>query len=172
MFTARRLADLNYPYARTREALFRMAKFREPDRCHGFRLNYINPLTGGSAMPTLSTAMRLLPKGMVTEAYRSTAGTVFNVVEGAGVAQVGGERFAFVAKDVFVVPSWFPLTIEASADSVLFSFSDQIARKSSISSGNCAATNNGRIDGEVRDGRGGGLNRPSPPLPASPESPP
>lgn len=119
----------NYPYRRTREALERMARFREMDACHGFRLNYINPLTGGSAMPTISTAMRLLPKGFVSSPYRSTAGTVFNVVEGAGRVRIGESMFTFGAKDIFVVPSWHELVIEADEDSVLFSYSDQIVQE-------------------------------------------
>lgn len=119
----------NYPYQRTREALYRLSRFRDPDECHGHRLNYINPLTGGAAMPTISTAMRLLPKGFKSQSYRSTAGTVFNVVEGAGRAHIGDATFEFKAKDIFVAPSWFPYVLEATEDSVLFSFSDQIAQE-------------------------------------------
>lgn len=119
----------NYPYRRTREVLDQISRYREPDACHGFRMNYINPLTGGSAMPTLTTAMRLIPKGFKTETYRCTAGTVFNVVEGEGVARVGEETFSLKAKDIFVVPSWFPVELEASQDMVLFSYSDQIVQQ-------------------------------------------
>lgn len=119
----------NYPYRRTREALANLAKFREPDACHGFRLNYINPLTGGSAMPTISTAMRLLPGSFVTEPYRSTAATVFNVVEGKGRVRVGDEQYDVVAKDTWVVPSWFPLVIESEEDMVIFSYSDQVCQE-------------------------------------------
>lgn len=119
----------NYPYARTREALDRIARYRDADPCHGFKLNYINPLTGQSAMPTISTAMRLLPKGFVTEPYRSTAATVFSVVEGAGIVRIGDQTFTFGEKDIFVAPSWFPVIIEASEESALFSFSDQIAQE-------------------------------------------
>jgi gentisate 1,2-dioxygenase len=119
----------NYPYRQTREALHRLTGFRDPDPCHGYRMNYINPLTGGSAMPTMSTAMRLLPKGFVTTPYRSTAGTVFNVVEGSGTARIGDETFRFAPRDIFVVPSWIAVTIEAAEESVLFSYSDQIAQE-------------------------------------------
>lgn len=119
----------NYPYARTREALFGMARARDADACHGYKMNYINPLTGGSAMPTISTAMRLLPKGFVTEPYRTTAGTVFAVVEGHGTMRVGDDVFTYAPKDVLVVPSWFSLVIEAEADSVFFTYSDQVAQE-------------------------------------------
>ncbi len=119
----------NYPYRRTRDALDRLARFRAPDACHGYRLNYTNPLTGGTAMPTLSTAMRLFPKGFVSEPYRSTAGTVFNVVEGAGRVWIGDQHYDFSEKDIFVVPSWCRLVFEATEDSVLFSYSDQIVQE-------------------------------------------
>lgn len=119
----------NYPYARTREALHGMAKFRDVDACHGYKMNFINPLTGGAAMPTISTAMRLVPKGFTTQPYRTTAGTVFSVVEGAGTARVGDEMFSYRPRDIFVVPSWFALVIEADADSVFFSYSDQVAQE-------------------------------------------
>jgi len=119
----------NYPYARTREALQRVSRLRKPDPCHGYRMNYINPLSGGSAMPTISTAMRLIPAGFVSQEYRTTAGTVFSVVEGNGTVRIGNDRFAYSPKDVFVVPSWFPLVIEADTESVLFSYSDQIAQE-------------------------------------------
>lgn len=119
----------NYPYARTREALLGMSRVRDPDACHGYRMNYINPLTGGSAMPTISTAMRLLPKGFMTEPYRTTAGTVFSVVEGHGTMRVDDKVFAYGPKDVIVVPSWFSLVIEADADSVFFTYSDQVAQE-------------------------------------------
>ncbi len=119
----------NYSYARTRDALNDMQKFRDPDPCHGFRMNYINPLTGGSAMPTISTAMRLLPKGFVSEPYRSTAGTVFSVVEGTGQAWIGNQKFTFGPKDLFVAPSWQRTVLESDEDCVIFSYSDQVAQE-------------------------------------------
>jgi gentisate 1,2-dioxygenase len=115
----------NYPYRVTREALERMSRLRDPDACHGFKMKYINPLTGDWAMPTIATAMQLLPKGFRSEPFRSTAGTVFTVVEGEGRARVGDLDIAFSPHDLFVVPSWTPFTLEASSDSVLFTYSDQ-----------------------------------------------
>ncbi|MBB3862326.1 gentisate 1,2-dioxygenase [Novosphingobium hassiacum] len=119
----------NYPYRRSREALSQMSRFRDPDICHGYRMNYINPITGGSAMPTISTAIRLLPKDFTSETYRSTAGTVFNVVEGRGLAHINDATFAYSPKDIFVVPSWASLRLEATEESVLFSYSDQVAQE-------------------------------------------
>lgn len=119
----------NYPYTRTRDALDGLTRLSEPDTCHGYRMNYINPLTGGPAMATLTTAMRLLPKDFTTETYRSTAGTVFAVVEGAGEVTIGEERYSFREKDLFVVPTWHSHRIEASEDTVIFTYSDQIVQQ-------------------------------------------
>jgi gentisate 1,2-dioxygenase len=92
-------------------------------------MNYINPLTGSSAMPTITTAMQLLPKGFSTIPYRSTAGTVFSVVEGGGSVRIGEEKFPLEAKDLFVAPSWFPIEFEAESDLVIFSYSDRIVQE-------------------------------------------
>ena len=51
----------NYPYERTREALATLARNGEPDACHGYKLRYVNPATGGSPMPTIGACMQLLP---------------------------------------------------------------------------------------------------------------
>lgn len=119
----------NYSYRRTREALDHLSRTQDPDACHGHRMNYINPLNGRSAMATLTTAMRLIPAGFSTAPYRSTAGTVFAVVEGRGVVQIGGERFDFKDKDLFVVPTWHAHHIEAQDDCVMFSYSDQVVQE-------------------------------------------
>lgn len=119
----------NYRYAPTRDALYRLAKLQAPDPCHGYRMNYINPLTGGAAMPTLTASMRLLPKGFKTTPYRSTASTVFSVVEGRGTARIGTYTFPFKEKDLFVVPSWFIASLEAEEDAIIFSYSDQVVHE-------------------------------------------
>lgn len=119
----------NYPYRSTREALYGYSRTRDPDSCHGYKMHYINPMTGSSAMPTITTAMQLLPKGLSTQPYRTTAGTIFSVVEGTGTAAIGSQRFEFGPKDLFVVPSWFPLALNAHSEVVLFSYSDRIVQE-------------------------------------------
>jgi gentisate 1,2-dioxygenase len=115
----------NYPYARSREALAKLAKDQAPDACHGWKMQFINPMTGGPAMPTIGAFLQLLPKGFGGQAHRATDGTVYSVVEGSGAARIGDERFEFEPRDTFVVPSWAPLRLEAAAETVLFSFSDR-----------------------------------------------
>jgi gentisate 1,2-dioxygenase len=114
----------SYPYGRSRETLAKLAKQGDPDACHGWKMEYINPLTGGHAMPTIAAFIQLLPKGYATNPCRSTDGTVYSVVEGEGKVKIGAQEFAFGRRDAFVVPSWHPVEIRARSETVLFSFSD------------------------------------------------
>jgi len=118
----------SYPYDRSRETLARLAKEGDPDPCHGWKMEFVNPLTGGPAMPTIGTFIQLLPKGFRASPYRSTDGTVYSVAEGKGKVKIGSEEFAFEPKDTFVVPSWHPASIEAKDECVLFSYSDRPAQ--------------------------------------------
>lgn len=114
-----------YPYERSREALDTLRRQEEIDPWVGVKLRYINPLNGGSPMPTIGACMQLLPAGFQGRAHRSTDGTVYSVVEGSGTAVIDGRRFDFDPRDTFVVPSWATLELEAPKDVVLFSFSDR-----------------------------------------------
>lgn len=114
-----------YPYERTREALAVMAKNGDPDACHGHKLRYVNPATGGHAMPTIGAFMQLLPNGFATAPYRSTDGTVYVAVEGTGETVVGDTVLRWKPRDVFVVPSWHMHRHRPDQEAVLFSFSDR-----------------------------------------------
>lgn len=115
----------SYPYERSREALDVLYRHGELDNCDGVKLRYVNPTTGGWPMPTIATFMQFLPAGFVGKTYRSTDATVYCAVEGTGSVRIGSERFEFEAHDVFVVPSWQPVSLSASSDCVLFSYSDR-----------------------------------------------
>jgi len=120
---------LNYRYERARGTLATLVRNGPIDPCHGVKLRYANPLTGGSVMPTMSAAIQLLPRGLETAAYRSTDGTIFVAVEGRGRSQVGDASFEWAESDVFVVPSWALQRHRAESEAVLFSFSDRIAQE-------------------------------------------
>jgi gentisate 1,2-dioxygenase len=120
---------LNYRYERARQNLATMHRNGPVDPCHGVKLRYVNPLTGGSVMPTLSAAVQLIPAGLRTTRYRSTDGTVFAVVEGRGHSQVADLSFEWAENDIFVVPSWASQQHHAESESVLFSFSDRAAQE-------------------------------------------
>jgi gentisate 1,2-dioxygenase len=120
---------LNYPYVRADEALTSMAGHKRPDPWRGHMLDYLNPLTGDWAMPTIATSMRRLPAGFSTKPYRSTDTTVFCVVEGEGVSRIGDVEFDWAAHDVFVAPSWMLQQHEARRRSTIFSYSDRAVQE-------------------------------------------
>ncbi|QRY78138.1 gentisate 1,2-dioxygenase [Pseudomonas sp. PDNC002] len=115
-----------YPYERTREALETLGNHADLDDWDGVKLRYVNPTTGGWAMPTIGACMQLLPRGFQGKTRRSTDATVFSVVEGHGKAVIGGETFDFAPRDIFVVPSWTSVSLHAGGEEcVLFSYSDR-----------------------------------------------
>ncbi len=114
-----------YPYERTCESLHGMKAAGEPDPHHGYKLRYINPLTGGAPMPTMGTYAQLLPKGFQGSPYRCSAGTVFAVLEGRVEVTLSDRTFIAEPNDVFVIPSWAAHSLRTGEDSVLFSFSDR-----------------------------------------------
>jgi gentisate 1,2-dioxygenase len=120
---------LNYRYERARETLAALHKNGPIDPCHAVKLHYVNPLTGGAVMPTMSAAVQLIPRGFETAPYRSTEGTVFVVVEGKGRSKIGDSSFEWSESDVFVAPSWAVQRHRAETEAVIFSFSDRVAQE-------------------------------------------
>lgn len=119
----------SYPYERSREALERLERDAPVDDWDGVKLRYLNPLTGGSPMPTMATFMQKLPAGFTGKPWRQTDGAVYSVVEGWGEAVIEGAgqawRFEFGPRDHFVIPSWHTARFVSRRGCVLFSFSDR-----------------------------------------------
>lgn len=117
-----------YPYDRTREALHRLTRNGELDPSHGIKLEYINPVDGGSVLPTMSAFMQLLPAGFRGLPYQTTASFVYAAIEGSGRTTIGNRVFEWRPRDIFVVPSWYPHYHEAEVEAVLYSFSDRVVQ--------------------------------------------
>jgi len=120
---------MKYPYEPSREKLAQMSKAGTADARHGFKFEYLNPQTGAPVLPTIGAYLQLLPKSFSTQPYRSTDATIFCAVEGRGTSTIGDKTFAWGPRDIFVVPSWHPVSHQANEESVLFSFSDRPAQK-------------------------------------------
>jgi gentisate 1,2-dioxygenase len=120
---------LRYPYKRTREVLLRQRHFEQPHPAHGLKMHYANPLTGKHPFPTIAAFMQLLPDGFQGKQYRSTDGSVYAVIEGAGSVVGDSFNFDFAPGDVFVIPSWTRFRLNAGSDAILFSFSDRAAQE-------------------------------------------
>jgi gentisate 1,2-dioxygenase len=119
----------SYPYERSREALHKLEQLEPIDAWDGVKLRYINPLTGGSPMPTMETFMQRLPAGFSGLPYRQTDGAIFSVVEGSGSVSIEHDGkttvFNFSPRDHFVIPSWHTAKLSSASGCVLFSFSDR-----------------------------------------------
>lgn len=135
---------LSYPYPATRATLEQLRRNGPIDPCHGVKMRYANPATGGYPLPTIGAFIQWLPDKFTGTAYRSTDATVYCCVEGRGRSHAGGALLSWEAHDVFVVPSWCPVAHEAHEESILFSFSDRPAQQ---------ALGIWREEAPIRDGR-------------------
>lgn len=113
-----------FPYAPAREALRNKAL----DPCHGAKIEYL-ALDGSSVTRTLGAFLQYMPAGFEGAPYRSTDSTVYCIAEGRGSSRIANRMFEWSARDIFVVPSWCPVSHHAAEDSVLFSFSDRPAQE-------------------------------------------
>jgi len=119
----------NYPYSRSREALERLRRNGPPHECHGVKMRFVNPASGGYPMPTIGAFMQLLPAGFHGTPYRQTDATIFVAAEGHGQTQIGDVSYSWGPRDIFVAPSWAPVAHQAESDAVLFSISDRPAQQ-------------------------------------------
>jgi gentisate 1,2-dioxygenase len=117
-----------YRFEQVREALLRIRDdYTKPHE--GVVIEYVNPVTGQPAMPTMTFSMQLLRPGETTAPLRSTGSSVHCVVDGAGSSEVDGKLLEWEQNDVFVVPSWawYRHKNHTAKDVFLFSVSDEAA---------------------------------------------
>ncbi|HET8987177.1 MAG TPA: cupin domain-containing protein, partial [Humibacillus sp.] len=95
-------------------------------------VRFTNPTNGGDVLPTIRTEFHRVRSGAETAPRKEVGSSVFQVFDGAGTVTVGDTSWSVTRGDLFVVPSWQPLSIrsEASASDSdsgaldLFRFSD------------------------------------------------
>ena len=78
-------------------------------------LRYLNPATGGPAMPTLDCYAMRIANRAATRPSRVTWNQIWLVVSGEGRSTVGGRGFEWSQHDVFTVPHWSWASHEASS---------------------------------------------------------
>ncbi len=118
---------LKYEWEPTYEALLRYAGASDGSPFDGIHMNYVNPFTGGPPMSTIGASMQLLRPGEHTRAHREVGSFVYQCAKGSGHSIIGGRRFDWKERDIFVVPSWMwheHVNGSASDDACLFSFHD------------------------------------------------
>lgn len=116
---------VRYRWTEMRAAL--EAERQSPGSRHdGIILEYVNPITSGPTLPTMSCRAQLLRSGENTHAHRSTSSTIYFVIEGHGSTVINGMEFSWSKGDVFVVPTWaWHEHRNRHGDSFLFSMTDQ-----------------------------------------------
>ncbi|MFN2628394.1 MAG: cupin domain-containing protein [Gaiellaceae bacterium] len=117
----------NYPWEQTGRVLREVGEDTSGSPTDGVILQYTNPYTGGTVLPTLGCYIQSLAPGLHTEAHQHTTSAVYHVVRGNGASIVDGERLEWGERDTFAVPGWATHEhINGSSDepAVLFSFTD------------------------------------------------
>ena len=93
----------------------------------GHALEYVNPLTGGPTLPTLSCWIQLLRPGQRTQSHRHTSTVLYHAFRGSGTTVINGKPFDWEKGDSFAVPLWHwheHANPSASEDAILFSMND------------------------------------------------
>ena len=121
---ARHSPLLNYKFEQTYASLRAMAERTDGSPFDGISVEYVNPLSGGPALPTIACFASLLRPGLRTKAHHQTGGKIYHVIKGKGTSVIAGKTYDWDEKDTFVVPSWTWHEHIATAESVLFCYSD------------------------------------------------
>ena len=87
-------------------------------------IRFINPTTGDDVMPTIRAEFHRLRSGAQTAMRRAVGSAVWQVFDGRGTVRLGDQDRMIERGDLFVVPSWVPITIGAESELDLFRFSD------------------------------------------------
>jgi gentisate 1,2-dioxygenase len=94
-----------YRWEDTEKAL--MALGESPgDPFDGVILRYVNPLTGGPTLPTLSCEIQMLRPGELTKPHRHTSSAIYHAFRGKGVTTIGDQSFEWEEGDSFTIPQW------------------------------------------------------------------
>jgi gentisate 1,2-dioxygenase len=115
-----------YRWAQTLHCLQELRDL-EGDPCDGIVVEYVDPVTGSSVLPTLSFRAQLFRPQIVPQWQRRTASVLFCVVAGRGRTELEGRTIEWKENDIFVVPSWHwyrNINAESDSDLLLYSVSD------------------------------------------------
>lgn len=98
----------------------------EGDPWDGVALQYVNPVTGGSTLPTLDCWIQLLRPGEHTQAHRHTGSAIYRVFRGEGYSVIDGRRLDWREGDTLALPSWawHEHANTGEGEAILFSMND------------------------------------------------
>jgi gentisate 1,2-dioxygenase len=95
-------------------------------------VRFTNPTNGADVLPTMRTQFHRVVRGAQTAPRRETGSSVYQVFDGSGTVTVGDTTWTVTRGDLFVVPSWQPVSFVSEAGSTdsdsgaldLFQFGD------------------------------------------------
>jgi gentisate 1,2-dioxygenase len=98
----------------------------EPDPFDDIIMEYRDPATGASVIPTIGCYLQMLRPGVTTRAHTQTSSAVYHVFAGRGVTRIDGVPYEWGEGDFFAVP---PRVAHSHANAsetpaILFSFQD------------------------------------------------
>jgi gentisate 1,2-dioxygenase len=117
---ARVIASSPFRFTRDRIARELDAAVPDPEGFRGHRIALAAP-----SMPTMGLHMERMGGGLTTRRHRSTANTVFLILEGRGTTNIGGHKFAWRKGDALAAPTWTTIEHSVESDAVLFTLSDE-----------------------------------------------
>jgi gentisate 1,2-dioxygenase len=96
------------------------------DPFHDVIVEYRDPVTGRSLLPTVGCYLQMLRPGVRTRPHRASSGAVYHVVEGRGVSVIDGVDLQWGPGNFFSVPprALHGHASEGNARAILFSFQD------------------------------------------------
>lgn len=87
-------------------------------------MQFVDPTSGRSVMPTMGCEMHRLVAGMRTCPTRKVGSSVVVVYQGEGSSVLNGQRFDWTAGDMMAIPSWAIVEHEASEPTDFFAITD------------------------------------------------
>ena len=95
-------------------------------------VRFTDPRSGADVLPTIRAEFHRVARGAETAPVREVGSAVYQVFDGSGTVTVGSETWSVTRGDLFVVPSWQPITVRSEAGATdsdsraldLFRFSD------------------------------------------------
>jgi gentisate 1,2-dioxygenase len=126
--TERQGLPFRYSWNETYESLKTIGE-TENDPFDGVLLRYVNPMTGGFTLPTMSCEIQVLNGGLKTRLHRHTSTALYHVFRGRGRTKVGEGYLEWKRGDSFVIPLWQWHGHEnlSEEEAILFSMNDRPA---------------------------------------------
>jgi gentisate 1,2-dioxygenase len=115
-----------YPWEATEKALMALQE-RPGDPFDGLVLQFVDPLRGGSTLPTMECHIQMLRPQEETRSHRHTSSAVFHVFRGKGFTVVDDARYEWEEGDSFCLPHWrwHRHGSSSRAEAILFAMSDR-----------------------------------------------